>query len=262
MLHPASPSKSPSPRPWVRDPPRWAPPVLLPGQLWSPTLSSHPVFALLPSPNSSRGPWSLCRGGVDVPRHVPAYGGSGAPLPVGMGVQEVLPGSGWRMKGEREGVLPSSENHGSPLHMDPNGKFRLIEGKARRKLVGLDPDSPGSQVTPLLHQGWSMAHGPRRPRRPRGGSKADLAPPGLSSLSKPLSPRTSFPRSLRLLPSSHLVVQPQLLQSKPVGPAVLGLRGARLKGLVASTLTRWHIFSRPLFVFQCIVPPGGLDLKE
>ena len=232
MLHPASPAKSPSPRPWVRDPPRWAPPVLLPGQLWSPTLSSHLVFAHPPSPNSSRGLRSLCRSGVDVPRHVPVYSGSGAPLPVGVGVQEVLPGSGWRMKGEREGVLHSSENHGSLLHMGPNGKLRLIEGKARRKLVGLDPDSPGSHRSHCSHtRAWSVVHGPRRPRRPQGGSKADLAPPGLSSLSKPLSPRTSFPRSLRLLPSSHLVVQPQLLQSKPVGPAVLGLRGARLKGL-------------------------------
>lgn len=237
MLHPASPaSKSPSPRPWARDPPRWAPPVLLPGQLWSPILSSHLVFARPPSPNSSHGLWSLCRGGVNIPRHVPAHGGSGAPLPVEVGVQEVLPGSGWRMKGEREGVPHSSENHSSLLHMGPNGKFRLIEGKARRKLVGLDPDSPGSHSSHRCHtRAWSVAHGPRRTRRPRGGSEADLTPPGLSSLSKPLSkplsPRTSFPKRLRLLPSSHLVVQPQLLQSKPVGPAVLELRGARLKGL-------------------------------
>ena len=143
-----------------------------------------------------------------------------------------LPGSGWRMKGEREGVPHSSENHSSLLHMGPNGKFRLIEGKARRKLVGLDPDSPGSHSSHRCHtRAWSVAHGPRRTRRPRGGSEADLTPPGLSSLSKPLSPRTSFPKRLRLLPSSHLVVQPQLLQSKPVGPAVLELRGARLKGL-------------------------------
>lgn len=147
-------------------------PSCLPGQLWSPILSSHLVFARPPSPNSSHGLWSLCRGGGNVPRHVPAHGGSGAPLPVEVGVQEVLPGSGGGgMKGEG-GVPHSSENHSSLLHMGPNGKFRLIEGgKARRKLVGLDPDSPGSHSSRCHTRVWSVAMVPEEPGRPRVGQK-------------------------------------------------------------------------------------------